>query len=218
MLDVEAVFFAVGWPSNADTLDVENAGLALDRGYLPVGDDLRTAVPHIFAAGDVNGISMLVPSAMHEGRLAADNAVLGTRRRFAHDVVPTGSFTDPEYGSIGLTESEARARYECAVGVVRYEDLLRPVADGRPDGFCKLIVESRRRYVLGAHVLGEYSAEVIQMVAACMAANLRVEQIAELQLAFPTFTEAVGTAAQLVVHRLGIAPAAPSWNTLLPPS
>jgi hypothetical protein len=55
------------------------------------------------------------------------------------------------------------------------------------------------------------------MVAACMAANLRVEQIAELQLAFPTFTEAVGTAAQLVVHRLGIAPAAPSWNTLLPP-
>jgi pyruvate/2-oxoglutarate dehydrogenase complex dihydrolipoamide dehydrogenase (E3) component len=70
VLDVEAVFFAVGWPSNADTLDVENAGLALDRGYLPVGDDLRTAVPHIFAAGDVNGISMLVPSAMHEGRLA----------------------------------------------------------------------------------------------------------------------------------------------------
>jgi len=218
VLEVEAVFFAVGWPSNADTLDVENAGLSLDRGYLPVGDDLRTAVPHIFAAGDVNGISMLVPSAMHEGRLAADNAVLGTRRRFAHDVVPTGSFTDPEYGSIGLTESEARACYECEVGVVRYEDLLRPVADGRPDGFCKLIVESRRRYVLGAHVLGEYSAEVIQMVAACMAANLRVEQIAELQLAFPTFTEAVGTAAQLVVHRLGIAPAAPSWNTLLPPA
>jgi pyruvate/2-oxoglutarate dehydrogenase complex dihydrolipoamide dehydrogenase (E3) component len=142
--------------------------------------------------------------------------VLGTRRRFAHDVVPTGSFTDPEYGSIGLTESEARARYECTVGVVRYEDLLRPVADGRPDGFCKLIVESRRRYVLGAHVLGEYSAEVIQMVAACMAANLRVEQIAELQLAFPTFTEAVGTAAQLVVQRLGIAPIAPSWSTLVP--
>jgi len=155
---------------------------------------------------------------LNEGRIAAENAVLGTRRRFTHDIVPTGSFTDPEYGSIGLTESEARARYDCAVGVVRYEDLLRPVADGRPDGFCKLIVESRRRYVLGAHVLGEYSAEVIQMVAACMAANLRVEQIAELQLAFPTFTEAVGTAAQLIVQDLGIAPIAPSWSSLVPRS
>jgi hypothetical protein len=63
---------------------------------------------------------------------------------------------------------------------VRYEDLVRPVVDAHPEGFCKLIVEGRRRYILGAHVLGEYSAEVIQMAAACMAANMRVEQIAEL--------------------------------------
>jgi pyruvate/2-oxoglutarate dehydrogenase complex dihydrolipoamide dehydrogenase (E3) component len=160
---------------------------------------------------------MLVPSAWHEGRIAAENAVLGTRRRFTHDVVPTGSFTDPEYGSIGLTEADARDRYDCEVGVIRYDDLLRPVADGRSEGFCKLIVESRRRYVLGAHVLGEYSAEVIQMVAACMAANLRVEQIAEMQLAFPTFTEAVGLAARTIVRRLGVAALAPSWSDLHPP-
>jgi pyruvate/2-oxoglutarate dehydrogenase complex dihydrolipoamide dehydrogenase (E3) component len=216
-VDVEAVFFAVGWPSNADLVGAEAIGIPIERGFPKVGDDLRTAIPHIFAAGDVTGLSMLVPSAWHEGRIASENAVLGTRRRVTHDIVPTGSFTDPEYGSVGLTEAEARAQYDCTVGVVTYDDLLRPVADGRAEGFCKLIVESRRRFVLGAHVLGEYSAEVVQMVAACMTANLRVEQIAEMQFAFPTFTEAVGMAAQAIVRELGIAPLPPSWSDLHPP-
>jgi len=215
-LDVERVFLAVGWPGNAGTLGAEAVGIATERGYVRVDDCLRSSLPHVFAAGDVNGLSMLVPSARHEGRIAAQNAVLGTRRRFDHTVVPTGSFTDPEYGSVGLTEAEARERHDCAVGVARYEDLLRPVADGRPEGFCKLIVESHRRYVLGAHVLGEYSAEVIQMAAACMAANLRVEQIAELQPAFPTFTEGVGVAAQKVVRDLGVTAWAPPWSDLPP--
>lgn len=209
---VEAVFLAVGWPANTDTLGTEAAGIELDRGYVKVDAQLRTNVPHVYAAGDVNGLSMLVPSARHEGRVAAQNAVLGTRRRFTHDVVPTGSFTDPEYGSVGMTEPEARAHHDCEVAVVRYEDLLRPVADGRSDGFCKLIVDAERHHVLGAHVLGEYSVEVVQTVAACMAANMRVEQIAEMQFAFPTFTEAVTMAAQTVVRQLGLAPMAPTWS------
>ena len=100
--------------------------------------------------------------------------------------------------------------------MVRYDDLVRPMVGAHPEGFCKLIVESRRRYILGAHVLGEYSAEVIQMAAACMAANMRVEQVAELQPAFPTFTEAVGMSALKIVRRLGIAPWAPSWSDLRP--
>jgi pyruvate/2-oxoglutarate dehydrogenase complex dihydrolipoamide dehydrogenase (E3) component len=215
---VGAVFFAVGWPSNADALGAQEVGIAMERGYVAVDDSLRTSVAGVYAAGDVNGLSMLVPSARHEGRLAAENAVLGTRRRFTHDIVPTGSFTDPEYGSVGLTEEQARERGECEVAVVRYHDLLRPVADGRPEGFCKLIVDGRRRYVLGAHVLGEYSAEVIQTVAACMESNMRVEQIADIQFAFPTFTEAIGVAAQDIVRSLGVAPMARSWSDLHPQS
>jgi pyruvate/2-oxoglutarate dehydrogenase complex dihydrolipoamide dehydrogenase (E3) component len=97
-LDVEAVFLAVGWPGNADGVGAGEIGIDIDRGYVKVDHDLRSSVPHVFAAGDVNGISMLVPSARLEGRIAAENAVLGTRRRFTHDLVPTGSFTDPEYG------------------------------------------------------------------------------------------------------------------------
>jgi pyruvate/2-oxoglutarate dehydrogenase complex dihydrolipoamide dehydrogenase (E3) component len=189
-------------------------GIDTARGYVTVDDALRSSLPHVFAAGDVNGRSMLVPSARLGGRVAAENAVLGTRRRFTHDLVPTGSFTDPEYGGVGLTEAEARERYDCEVAVARYEDMVRPVVDGHPEGFCKLIVERHRRYILGAHVVGEYSAEVIQTASACMAANLRIEQIAELQPAFPTFTEGITFAAQTIVRQMGIAPGAPTWGEL----
>jgi pyruvate/2-oxoglutarate dehydrogenase complex dihydrolipoamide dehydrogenase (E3) component len=173
-----------------------------------------TNVPHIFAAGDVDGNSMLVSSARVEGRVAAENAVLGPRRRVVHEIVPAGSFTDPEYGSVGLTEEQACGRYDCAVAVARYEDMLRPVADGQPEGFCKLIVETERRQIVGAHVLGEYSAEVIQMIAACMAARMRVEEVAELEFAFPTFTEGVSQAAQMVVNQLGVRPMSQVWSSL----
>lgn len=211
-LVADAVFFAVGWPGNVDTLNLPAAGVQVERGYIPVNDFLQTNISHIFAAGDINGQSMLVQSARTEGRIAAENAVLGPFRRFTHEIVPAGSFTDPEYGSVGLTEEEARKHYDCAVAVARYEDLLRPVADDHPEGFCKLIVERHLHYILGAHVLGEYSAEVVQMVAACMAGNMRVEEVANLQLAYPTVTEGVGIAAQKIVRELGIAPLPQLWT------
>jgi pyruvate/2-oxoglutarate dehydrogenase complex dihydrolipoamide dehydrogenase (E3) component len=213
-VDVDAVFFAVGWPGNADLVDAAAAGVVTENGYVSVDAFMATNIPHIFAAGDVDGNSMLVSSAALEGRVAAENAVLGRRRRVVHDIVPVGSFTDPEYGSVGLTEEQARARYDCAVAVARYEDLLRPVADGQPEGFCKLIVETAQRQIVGAHVLGEYSAEVIQMVAACMAARMRIEEVAELQFAFPTFTEGVSQAAQMVVNQLGVRPLPHLWSSL----
>ncbi|WP_189336993.1 dihydrolipoyl dehydrogenase family protein [Actinoplanes ianthinogenes] len=217
VLDVDAVFFAVGWPGNADALAADAVGIATARGQVKVGKDLRSSLPHVLAAGDVNGLSMLVPSARHEGQVAAENAVLGTRRQVDHQVVPTGSFTDPEYGSVGLTEAQALERGDYAVAVVRYGDLVRPVLDGHPEGFCKLIVDRDHRHLLGAHVLGEYSAEVIQMVAACMAADMRIEQVAALQLAFPTFTEGVGVAAARLVRELGVTALAAPLSALLPP-
>jgi pyruvate/2-oxoglutarate dehydrogenase complex dihydrolipoamide dehydrogenase (E3) component len=213
-LTVDAVFFAAGWPGNVDALNLAAAGVATKRSYIPVNDYLQSNVPHIFAAGDINGQSMLAQSARYEGRIAAENAVLGPYRYFTHEIVPSGSFTDPEYASVGLTEAEARQQYDCAVAIVRYDNLVRPVVDAHPEGFCKLIVERRRRTILGAHVIGEYSVEIIQMVAACMAGGMRVEQVAELQLAYPTFTEAVGMAAQMVVRELGLAPLPQLWSDI----
>ena len=213
-VDVDAAFFAVGWPSNADRVDAPAAGVRMERGYVVVDDYLRTSTPHIFAAGDVDGRSMLVSSALLEGRVAAENALLGPHRRINHDIVPAGSFTDPEYASVGLPEAEARARYNCAVAVARYENLVRPVTDGQPEGFCKLIVETDQHQIVGGHVLGEYSAEVIQVVAACMAARMRIEDVAELQMAFPTFTEGVRVAAHMLVHDLGVHPMPLLWAGL----
>jgi pyruvate/2-oxoglutarate dehydrogenase complex dihydrolipoamide dehydrogenase (E3) component len=213
---VDAVFFAVGWPGNTENLGVEAAGLATERSYIVVNDYLQASVPHIFVAGDVNGLSMLVQSAMYEGYIAAENAVLGPHRRFTHEVVPAGSFTDPEYASVGLTERAALELYQIAVATVQYDELLRPVVDAHPEGFCKLIVDRRQRHILGAHVLGEYSVEVIQTAAACMAAGMRVEQLAELQLAYPTVTNALGLAARQLVRELGVVPMAPSWDDVRP--
>src|SRR5208282_2150010 len=107
-----------------------------------------------------------------------------------------------------------RPKHDVVVGIARYDDLLRPVADGRPDGFCKLIADRRNHAILGAHVIGEYSAETVQTVAACMAAGMAIEQVAELQLAFPTFPEAVCMAAQKICRTLGIGRFPQVWSYL----
>jgi len=210
----DAVFFAVGWPANVDHLALEAAGVYATSAAIPVDGYLRTNVEHIFAAGDVNGRSMVVQTARMEGRIAAMNAILGPTRQATYDVVPSGSFTDPEYGRVGLTEAQAAAGHDAVVGIARYDDLLRPVADGRPDGFCKLIVDRGTHAILGAHVLGEYSAETVQTVAACMAGAMTIDQVAELQLAFPTFTEGVSMAAQKICRTLGIGRFPQVWSYL----
>ena len=210
----DAVFFAVGWPANLSQLNLEAAGVRAEHGAIPVDEYLRTNVEHIFAAGDVNGHFMLVQTARMEGRIAARNAILGQARQATYDVIPSGSFTDPEYGRVGLTEAQAARQHDIVVGIARYDDLLRPVADGRPEGFCKLIADRRSHAILGAHVLGEYSAETVQTVAAAMAAGMTVAQVAELQLAYPTFTEGVSMAAQKICRTIGIGRFPQVWSYL----
>jgi pyruvate/2-oxoglutarate dehydrogenase complex dihydrolipoamide dehydrogenase (E3) component len=210
----DAVFFAVGWPGNLGQLNLDAAGVSAGPSAIAVDQYLRTNVGHIFAVGDVNGHSMLVQSARMEGRIAARNAILGPARQATYDVVPSGSFTDPEYGRVGLSEPEAARTHDTVTGLARYDDLLRPVADGRPDGFCKLIADRASHTILGGHVLGEYSAETVQTVAACMAAGMTVEQVAELQFAYPTFTEGVSMAAQKICRKLSIGQFPQVWSYL----
>jgi pyruvate/2-oxoglutarate dehydrogenase complex dihydrolipoamide dehydrogenase (E3) component len=209
-----AVFAAVGWPASLPGLDLAAAGITSSPHAIPVDAYLRTNLEHIYAAGDVNGRSKLVQTARLEGRIAAWNAIRGPTRRPAYDVVPSGSFTDPEYGSVGMTESQAARDHDIAVGIAHYDDLLRPVADGHPDGFCKLIADRPSHAILGAHVLGEYSAETVQVVATAMSAGMTIEQLAEMQFAFPTFTEAVSMAAQKVCRSLGTGRFPPAWSYL----
>jgi dihydrolipoamide dehydrogenase len=216
-LNVEAVVLAVGWIGNVEALNLEAAGVRAERGYIVVDDTLRTSAPHIFAAGDITGRMMLVQTAGHDARVAVENAILGGGRSHRHHIVPHGGFTDPEYGSVGLTEAQARAAEpDCVTATVPYADLDRAVIDGRTEGFCKLIVSRATRQVLGAHVVGEQAVEVVQIAAAGMAAAMRVEQLAELELAYPTFTAVIGLAARQIVRDLGLTPLAQEWRTLRP--
>lgn len=210
----QAVVAAVGWPAHLETLGLEAAGVEIERGYIRVDDFLRTSAPHIFAAGDVTGRMMLVQSASHEGRVAAEHALIGFDRPTGHPVVPHGGFTDPEYAGVGLTEEQARQAGEVVVARVPYTDLDRAVIDGHPEGFFKLIVSQENHRVIGAHAVGEQAVEVIQIAATAMAGDMWVEQLAELELAYPTFTAILGLAARRVVRELGVLPIAPEWHAL----
>jgi pyruvate/2-oxoglutarate dehydrogenase complex dihydrolipoamide dehydrogenase (E3) component len=213
-LATEAVVLAVGWPANLDDLNLAAAGVQSERGYIAVNDALRTSTPHIFAAGDVTGRMMLVQSASAEGTLAAESALLGPGARGQHLIVPHGGFTDPEYGSVGLTESKARASDDCAVATVPYTQIDRALIDGHTEGLCKLIVSRTTHRLLGAHIVGEQATETLQLVAAGMAADMWVEQLADLELAYPTFAAIVGLAARQITRELGVVPLAPHWRTL----
>jgi pyruvate/2-oxoglutarate dehydrogenase complex dihydrolipoamide dehydrogenase (E3) component len=214
-LQAEAVLSAVGWVGNLDGLNLEAAGVQVEAGYIPVNAHLQTSASHIFAAGDITGRTMLVQSAGYEARIAAENAVLGPELRFEHRIVPHGGFTDPEYGSVGLTERAAHeAGEEIAVAEVPYADLDRAVIDGRPEGLFKLIVSQETHRILGAHAVGEQALEIVQIVAAGMAAGIRVDELAGVELAYPTFTAIVGLAARQVVGSLGGLSLAPEWRAL----
>ncbi len=92
------------------------------------------------------------------------------------------------------------------MAVVPYADLDRGVIDGHAGGLCKLLVSRSTRHVLGAHIVGEQAVEIVQVVATAMRAGMRVEQLADLELAYPTFTAIVGLAARRIVRELGLVP------------
>ncbi|MES0360609.1 MAG: NAD(P)/FAD-dependent oxidoreductase [Anaerolineales bacterium] len=211
----ESVILATGWPGNADTLNLSAVGVESERGYVLVDEYLRTSAAHVFAAGDITGRMMLVQSAGYEARIAAENAVLGAGQPYTHKIVPHGGFTDPEYGSVGLTEERARVlEPDCQVAVVPYSALDRAVIDGHQNGFCKMIVSQESHRILGAHVIGEQALEIIQLVGAGMAADMWVEHLAELELAYPTYTAIIGLVARKLVHQLGVMPLSPQWRSM----
>lgn len=213
-IQTEAVILSAGWVGNLDPLNLAAAQVETQGNFVKVDDFLRTTAPHIFAAGDITGRMMLVQSAGYEAQVAAENAVLGVGRHYEHKIVPHGGFTDPEYASVGLTETKAQAGFDYAAAVVSYTDLDRAVIDGHPTGFCKLIVSKDNHRILGAHVVGEQALEVVEVAAAAMAADMWVEQLAELEIAYPTFTAILGLAARKLVYDLGVQPVGHVWKAL----
>jgi pyruvate/2-oxoglutarate dehydrogenase complex dihydrolipoamide dehydrogenase (E3) component len=167
-----------------------------------VDPHLRTSVPHIFAAGDVTGRLLLVPPAIQDGFVAATNAVRGPTMTLGEAVNPIGSFTDPEYAQVGLTEAQARADHDVVASTIHFDATTRTIIDGRTFGFCKLIVDRATHKILGCHVVGERAVEITQVAAIAVTAGMRVDELAHVPLSFPTYAGILGRVAASVTRQL----------------
>ena len=171
--------------------------VAIDpRGFVAVDGYLQTSAPHIFAAGDVTGRLMLVPQALEDGFVAATNAVRGWSLERECHVAPIGSFTEPEYAQVGLTETKARQAHDVVSTMVRFDSTVRTIIDGHKIGLCKLIVDRSTCGILGCHVIGERAVEITQIAAVAIAGGMRVDDLARIPLSFPTYAGVLALAAR----------------------
>ena len=196
---------AIGWVSNAADLNLAAAGVETDRrGFVKVDGFMRTSAAHVFAAGDVTGGLMLVPQAIQSAFVAATNAVGKSEVKYENRASPIGSFTDPEYAQVGPTEAQAREIHDIVKAVVRFDTTTRTIIDGRTTGFCKLIVDRATHKILGCHVMGERAVEITQVASIAIAAGMKVEELAQVPLSFPTYAGILGRVAAKAAQEMNL--------------
>jgi dihydrolipoamide dehydrogenase len=196
---------AVGWAADTAGLNLAVAGVEADhRGFVRVDEYMRTSASHIFAAGDVTGRLMLVPPAIQQGFVAATNAVCGPTMQLEQRVNTTASFTDPEYAQTGITEAKARATHDVVTNVIYFDSTTRTIIDGRKFGFCKLITDRKTHGILGCHVVGDRAVEIAQVAAIAIDAGMRVEELARVPLAYPTYTGILAKVAASAARQLNL--------------
>jgi dihydrolipoamide dehydrogenase len=147
---------------------------------------------------------MLVPQAIQAGFVAATNAMLGPTMPLEDAVVTTGSFTEPEYAQAGLSEAKARATHDVVTAVVHCDATTRAVIDGHKFGFCKLIADRKTAKILGCHVIGERAVDIAKVAAITIAAGMRVDELARIPLAYPTYAGVLARAAVSAAHQLNL--------------
>jgi pyruvate/2-oxoglutarate dehydrogenase complex dihydrolipoamide dehydrogenase (E3) component len=196
---------AVGWVADTDGLNLAAAGVEVNqRKFVKVDEYLRTSAPHIFAAGDITGRLMLVPQATQDGFLAATNAVRGPTMPLADQVDPAGSFTDPEYAQVGLTEKKARETREVETAAIHFDSTTRTIIDGRTFGFCKLIADRKTYEIVGCQVVGERAVDIAQVAAIAISGKMRVDELARIPLAYPTYAGILVRAAVSAARQLNL--------------
>ena len=201
----DMVMYSAGRQGVTDELDLEKAGLSADRrGRIEVDAHYRTAVPHIYAVGDVIGFPALAATSMDQGRLAAYHA-FGEPARELQELQPIGIYTVPEISYCGKTEAELTGDavpYE--VGVSRYRELARGAIVGDSYGMLKLLVSTTDRTLLGVHVFGSGATDLVHIGQAIMGCGGNVDYLVDTVLNYPTLSEAYKVAALDVTNKMRV--------------
>ena len=194
----EMVLVAVGRSPNGKKIAAEKAGVAVsERGFIPVDKQMRTNMPHIFAIGDIVGQPMLAHKAVHEGHVAAETAA-GKNSLFEARQIPSVAYTDPEVAWAGLTEEQCKTQgIKYGKAVFPWAASGRAIANGRDEGFTKLLFDDSNHRLLGGGIVGTHAGDLIGEV--CLAVEMGCDpvDIGKTIHPHPTLSESIGMAAEV---------------------
>ncbi|MEU7002969.1 Si-specific NAD(P)(+) transhydrogenase [Nonomuraea sp. NPDC046570] len=202
-IPAETVMYSAGRHGMTDGLGLDTAGLAADdRGRISVDEVYRTAVPHIYAVGDVIGFPSLAATSMEQGRIAAHHAC-DEPLRGLHHLQPIGIYTIPEISFIGETEDAlTRSHVPFEVGISRYRELARGQIIGDTYGMLKLLVSPEDRSLLGVHVFGTGATELLHIGQAVMGCGGTIDYLVDAVFNYPTLAESYKVAALDAMNKL----------------
>ncbi|MEN9657092.1 MAG: hypothetical protein RL571_557 [Pseudomonadota bacterium] len=194
----DLVLHATGRVPNGGKVGAENAGVIVtDRGFIPVDNQMRTNVPHIFAIGDLVGQPMLAHKAVHEAHVAAENAA-DHKAFFDARVIPGVAYTDPEVAWVGVTEDEAKKNgINYGKGVFPWAASGRAIANGRDEGFTKLIFDQDTKQIIGGAIVGPHAGDMIGEICLAIEMGCDAVDIGKTIHPHPTMGESIGMAAEV---------------------
>ncbi len=194
----DKLLITIGRTPNTESLGLDKAGVKLDsKGFIPVNEKRQTSVPTIFAIGDVAGQPLLAHKGSKEGMVAAE-AIAGMKTIYDVKAMPAVIFTDPEIASVGLTETEAKAKgLTVTVGAFPYAANGRALSVAEPDGMVKLISDSKKGTLLGCHIVGAEASNLIAEATLAIEMGAHVEDLALTVHAHPTLPETIMEAAEV---------------------
>lgn len=194
----DLVLVAVGRSPNGKKIAADKAGVTVtERGFIEVDKQMRTNVPHIFAIGDLVGQPMLAHKAVHEAHVAAE-AAAGEKAYFDASVIPSVAYTDPEVAWVGLTEDEAKAKgIKLEKGHFPWAASGRAVANGRDEGFTKLLFDAETKRIVGGGIVGTHAGDMIGEIALAIEMGADGVDIGKTIHPHPTLGESIGMAAEV---------------------
>lgn len=197
-VDAEQLLVAVGRRPVTENLGLEALGIELERGYVKINPFMQTSLPHVYAIGDVVATPWLAHVASFEGVLAVEHLAGKEVRPIDYDRVPSCTYCDPEVASVGLSEAKAKERgYDVATGKFPLSASGKARILGKPEGFVKVVRETKYDEVLGVHIVGAHATDLI--AEACVALQMEGtdEELFRTMHAHPTLSEAVMEAAHM---------------------